>query len=125
LRFRAVADGAFRQRHDSIKTAVSAFAAVVPFAIFLVFFATFALKRDRIVGHVDFDVVLRQTWQISANDKFIAALKRFYLWRPEAAALASAPERPSIARCKTECFPECRKRIAPAENSGEWIVIFV
>ena len=41
LRFRAVGEGAFRQRHDSIKTAVSAFAAVVPFTIFLVFFATF------------------------------------------------------------------------------------
>jgi hypothetical protein len=102
-----------RRREKPTGPCVSAFAAIVPFAIFLVFFATFALQRDRILSHVDFDVVFRQTWQIRTNHKFIAALERFDLWRPEASAFASAPKRPRVACCKSEAA-----RMAPYRVNG-------
>jgi hypothetical protein len=73
---------AFRQLDTAEETAVRPHRSIVAFAPLFVFVATLTRNIYGIVSDFHVDVILCQTWQVSANDEFALTFECLDLWRP-------------------------------------------
>src|SRR5262245_20639475 len=60
----------------------------------------FALDRDRLVGHVDLDIVLAHARQVGANDELVVALSDLDLRRPREALAQRSGSPPAAAEAE-------------------------